>query len=93
MLELEYFTILKKGEACKASPFFQYIRKFNFNYFIFLGENTSTNGASFLMNDLGIEQHTQVALEDYLVEIFLEDGDLYSFDNPDRKLLHFVVFP
>ena len=51
------------------------------NYFIFLGENTSTNGASFLMNDLGIEQHTQVALEDYLVEIFLEDGDLYSEDN------------
>lgn len=51
------------------------------NYFIFLEENTNTAGASFLMNDLGIEQQAQVALEDYLAAVFLEDGALFSEDN------------
>ena len=51
------------------------------NYHIMQGENITTAGAGFLMNELGIEQRDSYALEEFLAAYFLEDGDLYSSDN------------
>lgn len=51
------------------------------NYFILPGENTSTTVGSILVNNLGMQQMEQVDLDDYLLEIFAEDGDLYNLDN------------
>ncbi|MFD2823538.1 serine hydrolase domain-containing protein [Lacinutrix iliipiscaria] len=51
------------------------------NYYILLGEDITTPLASILVNDLGIQQMDQVDLEDYVSEIFDENGELYSLDN------------
>lgn len=51
------------------------------SYFIKEGENTSGLAASILMNQVGIQQMEQVALEEYLAEVLLEDGDLYNEAN------------
>ena len=51
------------------------------NYFILEGENTSTGIASVLVNQLGIQQMSQVDLDEYLLEIFHEDGNLYNQEN------------
>ncbi len=52
-----------------------------YNYFILPGEDISTNIGSILVNDLGILQREQIDLDDYLEEIFAEDGALYNLDN------------
>lgn len=51
------------------------------NYYILEGENISTGIANILMNQLGMQQMSQVALDEYLLEIFHEDGDLYNQEN------------
>ena len=51
------------------------------NYFILMGQNIDTTIGNILVNDLGIQQMEQVDLDEYLVEIFNEDGDLYNLDN------------
>ncbi|WCO03148.1 serine hydrolase domain-containing protein [Psychroserpens ponticola] len=51
------------------------------NYYILPGEDVTTSIGSILVNDLGMQQMQQVALGDYLLEIFDEDGDLYNLDN------------
>lgn len=51
------------------------------NYYILPGEDVSTTIGSILVNDLGMQQMEQVDLDDYLLEIFDEDGDLYNLDN------------
>ncbi|WP_298421808.1 serine hydrolase domain-containing protein [uncultured Kordia sp.] len=51
------------------------------NYYILPGENSTTEAATILMNGIGIQQSEKVALDEYLAEIFLEDGELYSLDN------------
>ncbi|CAM4211445.1 serine hydrolase [Zobellia roscoffensis] len=51
------------------------------NYYILEGENTSTPGASLLMNEIGIEQREAFDLDEFLAEYFLEDGAMYSLNN------------
>ncbi|MDO6596619.1 serine hydrolase domain-containing protein [Oceanihabitans sp. 2_MG-2023] len=51
------------------------------NYYIRLGEDTTTNIGNILVNNLGMQQMEQVDLDDYLLEIFDADGDLYNLDN------------
>ncbi|TYA78732.1 serine hydrolase domain-containing protein [Seonamhaeicola marinus] len=51
------------------------------NYFILPGQPINTNAANIMINDLGMQQMEQVDLDDYLIEIFTEDGDLYNLDN------------
>tara|TARA_R110002049_G_scaffold53516_3_gene149590 strand:+ start:56089 stop:57237 length:1149 start_codon:yes stop_codon:yes gene_type:complete len=51
------------------------------NYHILPGQNMATEGARLLMNELGIEQREAYALDEYLAEYFLEDGDLYDSNN------------
>lgn len=51
------------------------------NYYILPGEDISTDIGSVLVNELGIQQMDQVDLDDYLLEIFNEDGTLYNLDN------------
>lgn len=51
------------------------------NYYILLGENTSTTGANILKDATGLEQRAGASLEDFLANYFLEDGDLYSTTN------------
>lgn len=51
------------------------------NYYILPGENVNTTIGNILVNDLGIQQMEQVALDEYLLEIFDHDGSLYNLDN------------
>lgn len=51
------------------------------NYYILPGENLTSSIAGVLVNQLGIQQMNQVDLDDYLLEIFDEDGDLYNENN------------
>jgi CubicO group peptidase (beta-lactamase class C family) len=51
------------------------------NYFVLPGQDLSTNGATILTNGLGIEVSQPVALDDYLAEYFVEDGELYGETN------------
>lgn len=51
------------------------------NYFILPGEDITTTTGNIMVNDLGIQQMEQVDLDEYLLEIFHEDGSLYSQDN------------
>lgn len=51
------------------------------NYYILPGEDITTSIASIMVNDLGMQQMEQVDLDDYLLEIFDEDGDLYNLGN------------
>lgn len=51
------------------------------NYFILPGEDITSGIASIMVNDLGMQQMEQVDLDEYLLEIFDEDGDLYNLDN------------
>ncbi|MBU3010134.1 beta-lactamase family protein [Polaribacter vadi] len=51
------------------------------NYFILKDEDVNTTIGNILVNELGIQQMEQVDLDEYLVEIFDEDGDLYNLDN------------
>lgn len=50
------------------------------NYYILEGEDVSTSGANFLINNLEIPQSQQIPLDDYLTEVLLEDGDYYNLD-------------
>jgi len=51
------------------------------NYYIVPGEDVTTTIGSIMVSDLGMQQMEQVDLDDYLLEIFDEDGDLYNLDN------------
>lgn len=51
------------------------------NYFILPGENTTSSIANILINQLGIQQINRVDLDEYLLEIFNEDGALYNQEN------------
>lgn len=51
------------------------------NYFILPGENTNSSIANILINQLGIQQKHQVDLDEYLLEIFTDDGALYNQEN------------
>lgn len=51
------------------------------NYYILPGENLTSSIAGVLVNQLGIQQMNQVDLDDYLLEIFDEDGGLYNENN------------
>lgn len=51
------------------------------NYYILPGEDVTTTTGSIMVNDLGIQQMEQVDLDEYLLEIFHEDGLLYNLDN------------
>ncbi|WP_296386421.1 serine hydrolase domain-containing protein [Winogradskyella sp.] len=51
------------------------------NYYILPGEDITTSIGNILINDLGMQQMEQVDLDDYLLEIFDEDGGLYNLDN------------
>lgn len=51
------------------------------NYFILMNQDVNTTMGNILVNELGMQQMEQVDLDEYLVEIFHEDGELYSLDN------------
>lgn len=51
------------------------------NYYILPGEDVTTTTGSIMVNDLGMQQMDQVDLDDYLLEIFDEEGSLYNLDN------------
>lgn len=48
------------------------------NYFVLPGQDMTTAGAQILTNGLGLEIQNPIALDDYLSEYFIEDGDLYG---------------
>lgn len=50
-------------------------------YHILPGEDLSTVGAELLINSFGLQQRETLPLDEFLVEYYLEDGDLYSMDN------------
>lgn len=50
-------------------------------YHILPGEDLSTEGADIFVNGFGAQQRAGIPLEDFLVEYYLEDGDLYSMEN------------
>ena len=50
-------------------------------YHILPGQDLSTAGAQLLQDALGVQQRETIALEDFLTEYYLEDGDLYSMAN------------
>lgn len=51
------------------------------NYYILPGENVTSHAAQKLINTLGIQQREGRTLEEFLVDYFLQDGELYSQDN------------
>ncbi len=51
------------------------------NYFVLPNQNMTTNGASILTDGLGLEVSEPIALDDYLSEYFIEDGELYGSSN------------
>ncbi|WP_157807060.1 serine hydrolase domain-containing protein [Algoriphagus formosus] len=50
-------------------------------YHILPGENLSTEGAQLMIDGLGIQQRETIALQEFLAEYYLPDGDHYSLGN------------
>lgn len=51
------------------------------SYHILEGEQTFTEGAQILINELGFEQRSRLNLKDYLLNYYVEGGEMYSEAN------------